>query len=130
MSQQNVEVVQRLYEAWRRDGFGVVPELMDPAIEYVNPSYAVEPGTRRGYDGFAAAAEAVTSVYGDYEVSDPQLQDLGERVLVRALVKTRSHGNAVPIEAERGYVFDVRDGKVFRFAWFNDPADALEYARR
>ncbi len=125
-----MDVVQRLYEAWRRDGFGVVPELMDPAIEYVNPSYAVEPGTRRGYEGFADAAKAVTSVYGDFEVNDPQLQDLGERVLVRGMVKTRSHGNAVPIEAERGYVFDVRDGKVFRFAWFNDPAEALEYARR
>ncbi len=125
-----MEVVHRLYAAWQRDGFGVVPELMDPAIEYVNPSYAVEPGVRRGYEGFAAAAEAVTSVYGDYEVSDPELQDLGGRVLVRARVRTRSHGNAVPIEAERGYVFEVRDGKVFRFAWFNDPADALEYARR
>jgi ketosteroid isomerase-like protein len=129
VSEQNLEVVQRLYAAWQRDGFGVVPELMDPGIEYVNPSYAVEPGIRRGYDGFAAAAEAVTSVYGDYEISEPELQDLGERVLVRARVRTRSHGNAVPIEAERGYVFDVRDGKVLRFAWFNDPADAVEYAR-
>lgn len=130
MSEKNLEIVRRLYAAWQRDGFGVVPELMDPAVEYVNPSYAVEPGTRRGYEGFAAAALAVTSVYGDYEVNDPELQDLGERVLVRARVKTRSHGNAVPIEAERGYVFEVRDGKVLRFAWFNDPAEALEYARR
>ncbi|HVM67863.1 MAG TPA: hypothetical protein VMU14_23510, partial [Acidimicrobiales bacterium] len=72
----------------------------------------------------------VTSVYGDYEVNDPELRDLGERVLVHAWVRTRSHGNAIPIEAERGYVFDVREGKVLRFAWFNDPADALEYARR
>ena len=130
MSEQNLEVVERLYATWRRDGFGVVPELMDPQIEYVNPSYAVEPGIRRGYDGFAAAAEAVTSIYGDYEVDNPQLQDLGDRVFVRAWVKTRSHANDVPIEAERGYVFDVRDGKVLRFAWFNDPADALDYASR
>ncbi len=130
MSAQNVEVVHRLYAVWRRDGFGVVPELMDPAIEYVNPSYAVEPGIRRGYEGFAAAAEAVTSIYGDYEIDDPELQDLGEQVLVRAWVKTRSHANAVPIEAERGYVFELRDGKVLRFAWFNDPAEALEYANR
>ena len=128
VSEENVEVVQRLYEVWIRDGFGVVPELMDPDIEYVNPDYAVEPGTRRGYEGFAVAAEAVTSVYGDYEVTEPELQDLGERVLVRARVRTRSHGNEVPIEAERGYVFDIRDGRVIRFAWFNDFADAAEYA--
>ncbi len=130
MSEQNVEVVRQLYAAWRRDGFGVVPELMDPEIEYVNPSYAVEPGVRRGYEEFAAAALAVTSVYGDYEVQESELEDLGQRVLVRAHVRTRSLGNAVPIEAERGYVFEVRDGKVRSFAWFNDPADALQYARR
>ena len=128
MSEENIEVVRRLYEAWIRDGFGVVPELMDPEIEYVNPDHAVEPGTRRGFEGFAVAARAVTSVYGGYEVVEPELQDLGERVLVKARVRTRSHANEVPIEAERGYVFDIRDGKVTRFAWFNDFADAAEYA--
>jgi hypothetical protein len=33
MSQANVEIVTKLYEAWQRAGFGVVPELMDPEIE-------------------------------------------------------------------------------------------------
>jgi len=44
MSQENVELVKRLYDAWRKEGFGVVPAVMDPDIEYVNPPYAVEPG--------------------------------------------------------------------------------------
>ena len=48
MSQGNVDVVKRLYDAWEKEGFGVVPALMDPEIEYVNLPYAVEPGTRCG----------------------------------------------------------------------------------
>lgn len=130
MSEQNVEVVRRLYAAWRRDGFGVVPELMDPDIEFVNPRNAVEPGIRHGYEGFETAAGAFNSVYAPAEISDPTVEDLGGRVLVRARVKTRSRANAVPLEAERGFVFDIRDGRVVRFAWFNDLADALEYANR
>jgi ketosteroid isomerase-like protein len=126
MSQENVEIVRRLYQAWQRDGFGVVPDLMDPAIEWANPSYAVEPGTHQGYEGFATAAKAVLSVYGDYHVSSVRFDDVGDRVAVRARVTTRSLGNNVPIDAERGYVFDIRDGKIVRFAWFNDPAEALE----
>jgi ketosteroid isomerase-like protein len=126
MSQANVEAVERLYEAWQRNGFGVVRELMDPAIEWVNPAYAVEPGTRRGYDGFQAAAQALTTIYPDYQVSAAKLHDVGDRVAVTARVATRSAGRAVPIEAERGYVFDLRDGKITRFAWFNDPQEALE----
>jgi ketosteroid isomerase-like protein len=125
MSQQNVEVVRRLYEAWQRDGYGVVPELMDPEIEFVNPAYAVEPGTRHGYDGFAAAARSLASVYSDYRVTAVEFFDVGDRVAVRATVSTRSSGRDVPIEANRGYVFDFRDGKVIRFAWFSDPAEAL-----
>jgi ketosteroid isomerase-like protein len=125
MSAENVEVVRRLYEAWRERGFGVVPELMDPDIEYVNPPYAVEPGTRHGHEGFAEAARNLLNVYGNYEVSDATLHDLGERIVVIARVATRSTGNDVPIEAARGYVFDVRDGLVTRFAWFNRPEEAL-----
>jgi ketosteroid isomerase-like protein len=126
MSHENVELVQRLYEAWRTDGFGVVADLMHPGIEWVNPSYAVEPGVRHGYDEFAAAAEDVLSVYSDYHVGSPIIYDVGDRVAVTARVSTRSLGNDVPIEADRGYVFDLRDGKVVRFAWFNDPAEALQ----
>ncbi|HMD51111.1 MAG TPA: nuclear transport factor 2 family protein, partial [Solirubrobacteraceae bacterium] len=119
-------VVQRVYQAWQRDGFGVVPELMDPSVEWVNPSYAVEPGTRRGYDEFAAAAQAVLSVYGNYRVSPVRFYDAGDRVAVRAKVTGRSSGNDLPVDTERGYLFDIRDGKVVRWAWFNDPAEALE----
>jgi ketosteroid isomerase-like protein len=126
MSQENIEIVKRLYEAWQRDGFGVVPDLMHPEIEWVNPAYAIEPGTRRGYDEFAAAARALLSVYGDYRVSRIRFYDAGDRVAVQARVSTRSTGNAVPIDGDRGYVFDLRDGKIIAFAWFSDPAEAVK----
>jgi ketosteroid isomerase-like protein len=126
VSQENVEVVRGLFEARAQRGFGVVPELMDPEIKWVNPSYAVEPGVRAGYDSFAVAAGAVLDVYGEYRVNAMTFDDAGDHVVVRARVATRSHGTSVPIEAERGYVFAVRDGKVTSFAWFNDPREALK----
>ena len=113
---------------WERDGFGAVPELMDPAIEWVNPANAVEPGTRRGYDGFTAAARALLDVYDVYRGSAFEMYDAGDRVAVDARLVTRSKGNEVPIDTERGYVFDVRHGKVVRFAWFNDAHEALKAA--
>jgi ketosteroid isomerase-like protein len=126
MSQKNVEIVRRLYEAWQRDGFGVVPELMDPAIEWVNPPYAVEPGTHHGYTPFAAAASSFASVYPDSRVVDATFYDAGNRIAVKASMVSKSFGSEFPIDAQRGYVFDVRDGKVTRFAWFTDPAEALK----
>ena len=54
MSEGNVEIVRRFYEAWARGELPGPPELMDPAIEYVNPAGAVEPGIRRGLAAFGA----------------------------------------------------------------------------
>jgi ketosteroid isomerase-like protein len=126
MSQENVEVVRRLYDAWDKDGFGVVPALMDPCIEYVNPPYAVEPGTRRGYEGFATAARAVHAVYPNRRFEPLAFYDAQDRVAVRVRVVARGVGSSVEVDAERGYVFDVRDGKIVRFAWFNEPSEAVK----
>jgi ketosteroid isomerase-like protein len=94
--------VKRLYAAWQRDGFDVVPELMDPDIEWVNPSYAVEPGTRHGYAGFAAAARSFTSVYHESRVKDATFYDAGDRIAVKASMASRSVGSEFPIDAHRG----------------------------
>ena len=46
MSAANVELVRRIYEAWDE---GISPkDFIAADVEYVNPSYAVEPGTRFG----------------------------------------------------------------------------------
>ena len=51
--------------------------------------------------------------------------DAGQRVAVRARVIARGVGSSVEVDTERGYVFDVRDGKVIRLSWFNEPLEAL-----
>ena len=126
MSQANVEVVKRLYDAWETDGVGVVRALMDPDIEYVNPPYAVEPGTRRGYEGFAIAAQAIHAVYPTRRFEPLAFYEAQDRVAVRVRVVARGVGISVEVDAERGYVLDVRDGKIVRFAWFNEPFEALK----
>ena len=49
MSQENVEVVQRIYDdgLLDRDTAALI-ELFAPEVEYVNPPEAVDPGVRRG----------------------------------------------------------------------------------
>ena len=129
MPAENLDVVRRVYETWRERGFGVVPELMHPDISYVNPPDAIEPGTRRGYDGFAEAARAFSNIYEDSTVTLVEVSEFGSRIAVRGRIATRSRGNAVPIETERGYVFEVRDGRLTLFAWFNDPSEAVAFAQ-
>ena len=55
MSQENVEIVRRVYEAWARNELPGPARLFDAQIEYVNPPDAVEPGTRHGLVAFTHA---------------------------------------------------------------------------
>src|SRR5919201_561027 len=58
---ENVEVVRRAYEVFDTD-LDALLGLLDPAIEWISPSDALEPGLRRGHkgvrDAFAATAMA------------------------------------------------------------------------
>src|SRR5207245_842166 len=46
VSEQNVQLVRTIYELWARHQ--PARHLIDRELEYVNPPYAVEVGTRRG----------------------------------------------------------------------------------
>ena len=52
-----------------------------------------------------------------------------DRVAVRVRVLARGVGSRVEVDVVRRYVFDVRDGKVARFASFDDPLEALDAVR-
>ena len=122
---ENLDVVRSILASWERGDFSA-SEWAHPAIEYVNPPYAVEPGTRRGYEGFAIAAQSIRNVYPTRRFEPLEFHDARNRVAVRVRVVARGVGSNVEVDVERGYVFEVRDGKIIRFAWFNEPLESLE----
>ena len=54
MSQQNVAIVRRIYASWAPGSSSAESNLLHPDIEWVNPSYALEPGPEPGIEAFAA----------------------------------------------------------------------------
>ena len=123
MSAQNLALVRRIYEAWDRDRSA--RDFIAEDVEYVNPSYAVEPGTRVGRKSFVA----VRDIYEDFKIRVERFIDAGdEDVVVLARYTASGRGSGVPLEGEHGYVWTLRDGQAVRFRWFNSHAEALEAA--
>ena len=114
--------MRAIYAAWR-DGRSA-RDYIAHDVEYVNPPYAVEPGTIRGRRSFALIRDA----YDDVEVRPRRLIDAGDDVVVVATLTATSRGASVPVVREQGYVWTVRDGQAVRFQWFNSGAEALEAA--
>jgi uncharacterized protein len=119
MSEENVELVRNIHRLWNERGSA--NDLIDPQLEYVNPSYAVESGTRHG----RAALGSIREVYPDFRVEPERFVDAGEDVVVIGIARGTS-ASGLEAEWRQGYVWTVRDGRAVRFRWFNNPGEALE----
>jgi uncharacterized protein len=119
MSQENVELVRSIYELWSKGESA--RHLIDPELEYVNPSYAVESGTRHSRSTLGKIRE----VYPDFHVEAERFVDAGEDVVVIGIARGTS-ASGLETQWRQGYVWTIRDGRAIRFRWFNDPAEALE----
>jgi ketosteroid isomerase-like protein len=119
MSEQNVELVRRIYELWGRNQSA--RHLIDPEIEYVNPPYAVEAGTRVG----RSALSKIREVYPDFRVEPERFLDAGDDVVVIGTARGTA-ASGVQAQWRQGYVWTVSHGKAVRLRWFNQPQEALE----
>jgi len=125
MSRENVEVIRRLYDAWNGDdpSAGVLP-FLDPAFEWVNPDYAVEPGIQRGHEGWAAVSENLSSAFEWFEHEPGEFIDRGGKVLCLLTFRARGRDSRVPFERAEQHIWTLRDGKVVCIEWFHDEEEA------
>ena len=122
MSEENVELVRRIYDAWDREESA--RDFIAEDLEYVNPSYAVEPGTRHGRKSLAV----VRDTYDDFEIKIERIIDAGAETVVLAHYTASGPVSGVPVAGEHGYVWTIRDGLAVRFQWFQSHREALEAA--
>jgi ketosteroid isomerase-like protein len=128
MAQENIDVVRRFYEAWARDQFPGPVELMDPDIEYVNPSGAIEPGTRHGIAAFARTTEKLLESWEYWRAEIDKHRSSGDQVAVVVSYRSRGRSSGLEVSGRESALWTLRDGKVVRYQWFHGEHDAYEAA--
>jgi ketosteroid isomerase-like protein len=114
MSQENVEIVRGVLDAWNRQDIQAMLALADPEIEYVNAPAAVEPGTRRGHEGLVAVVRAQwESLPGGRQEID-RLHDRGDEVISVGSVSRLMPGSDARISNPILLSWRIGDGKVTR----------------
>jgi ketosteroid isomerase-like protein len=127
MSEENVEVVRRAYKVFDTD-LDALLRLLDPAIEWISPSDAIEPGVRRGHKGVRNAFAATAMAWAEPTHTPEDFIDANDKVLVK--VTFRGHGRGSGMDAERTefHIWTVGGGTIVRFQWFYQRREALEAA--
>ena len=126
MSQENVEIVRRIYAAWHQTGLWAASGDLDPAIEWVNPDNAIEPGTRIGVDAFDAAWSSVRHSFETIAFEPGDFLDAGDHVVFITIMRARGHGSGADVEHPQGHVWTIKKGKAIRMRWFHHPHLALK----
>jgi ketosteroid isomerase-like protein len=127
MSPENLTIVQSGFGALARGDFESFFSVLDDGVEWVNPPYAVEPGTRRGTAEFREALDRMRASFGSIRLKVDEVVEAGEaRVVVSGHWTGTGRGSGVPLETAFSSVLTLRNGKVVRYEWFREKAEALE----
>ncbi len=130
MSEENVEIVRRHIEAYRREDAPVSLSFLDPYVVW-DPSRVGVLDSKAAY-GREAVLDAVLRYVGafegyDYEVKG--LTDLGSGAML-AVITEKGTGKGSGAHVERTYttLYTVIDGKIARVTMFPTEEAALKAA--
>ena len=129
MSEQNVKIARTAFEALARGDFESFYSALDDGVEWVNPSYAVEGGTRHGTAAFRGALDQMQASFEGIRLEIDEIVEAGEAsVVVSGHWTGEGAVSGVRLETPFSSLLTLRNGKVIRYEWFREKAEALEAA--
>jgi ketosteroid isomerase-like protein len=126
MSQENVELIRKLYRGWERGDFSSV-EWADPEIEFRLKSGPDE-AVHHGVEAMRRAWREWLRAWLDFRSVADEFIDMGDQVLVLAQFRGRGKASGLSVDAmhQGAALFRVRDGKVVGLTTYTDRDEALE----
>jgi ketosteroid isomerase-like protein len=126
MSQENVEIVRRMYDAYAEGDFATTLSYFDPEVAFSQPALEPGAGTFYGHEGMGHAMDKWTGAWTDYRVQVEDLTDLGEHVLAATRHHGRGKHSGVQVDQRIFQVLTLRNGKIVQLRMYYGRADALK----
>jgi ketosteroid isomerase-like protein len=128
MSQENVEVVRRMLQAFADGGLDAMAEFWDPDIDWRAAEGAVDDvGEMHGPVAVRRYIQDWIDTFDDFSVVVEQLRDVGDnRVLGVQRLTGRAKLSGTETDLRYALVSTIRDGKVVRAREYMSLDQALE----
>jgi ketosteroid isomerase-like protein len=132
MTQENVELVRRIFEAVNRGDFEGALALANapPEFEFV-PSGVLIPDlsdVQRGPEGLRRVLEGFFAAFDDLHLEVHELIDAEDQMFGSYAIQGRGRHSGAETSWDVWNVWTVRDGRVVRLQGFTDRDAALEAA--
>ena len=138
MSQENVELVRRVYSATpglRDSDPAADREFLDRMFGdffdadltwHLPPEYPEGAQLARGRDGLRAFIAMLREAWSEWRFVPERFFDAGDRVLVFVHVVAVGRESGVPIDLETAHLWTIRDGRAKSARVYRDRSEALE----
>ena len=132
MSQENVELAHRAFDAFARGDRDAFVAFHDPDCE-IQPVLAAVSGNYHGHDGVREWWGDLFAAFPDFSFRLDEVRELGDRTLGAARV--RAHGahnmdSAAPMVDQVSWILvEMRDEKIVWWCNCSSETEALEAAR-
>jgi uncharacterized protein len=127
MSQENAEIVRRMYQAFLRGNYEESLAAFHPEVEW---DVSIRP-EGRVYRGHAGVVEAIRTWNGTWEDFTAEIEEIigaGEHVVLIDRQTGRGKGSGAPLDQRTFWVYTLRGRKIVRVKWFRTRHEALEAA--
>jgi ketosteroid isomerase-like protein len=126
MSEENVEIVQRGYDAFLTTG-ALGGDIAGPDFVWDMTHFHGWP-EQRFYEGVAGTERFLAdwvSAWDDWALEVEELRDAGDKVVALVHQRGRSKATGIAIDMTFAQVFTVREGKQTRMEMYSDVSEAL-----
>ncbi|MGH2801032.1 MAG: nuclear transport factor 2 family protein [Solirubrobacterales bacterium] len=128
MSQQDVELARRAYEAWNEGGAEMLRQFLAEDFEFRDPPNLPDSRVVRGRDAAAAYLASQVEVIGDMKFTIVEVKERGRSVVLRMKLDVHGAGSGLVLPGELMQVIEVAQGGIQRLRGFFEWEQALEAA--
>ena len=132
MSEENVEIVRTMLDAWDKHGIDATRDAFDPDVELVDLQSAMGMQDRgRGPDELDRMAKQWAEIFDDWGLEILDLVDLGgEFVMAEVRFDGVGRDSGAPVSNRQFEIYRLIGGKIVEIrVGFNDRDDALGWQR-
>jgi ketosteroid isomerase-like protein len=127
MSQENVAIVRRLYEALNQNDWDAVFRDVHPEAE-TTFQRGPNAGTHRGRERLQAILIDQRAAFDSWVVEPVEFHESEEQVVAIVRSRLRPKGSSAEFEIRNGHVWTIRDATILSLVGFPSPEEALKAA--
>lgn len=121
MSQGNVDVVGRSFEAFNARDVNELVSLSTPDCEWLPFRAQLEGIVYRGHEGIRRFVSDIDDDWEGYQVDPLEFHDRGDCVAVVGQVRAVGRGSSVDIDSIAGFVFELHSGRIRHVTSHSNP---------